>query len=662
MPKLSSEPRRVLVVDDDVEVLAVLMELLQEEGYEVFSASDGESASQLALSCDPDLVVSDVVMPVLDGIKLCRRLKKDFRTANIPVLLISGLRPSIDHGIEGLTAGADDYLDLPFRHEALLVKVARLTERHRIEKHYREIVEQAADIIYTHTLRGHIISINAAGARFFGRRAVELVGAHLRELLGTEAANQDIGKIKRLDTEVPCRSLHCLKNVQGETRYLDGVITVERNHRGEATGARGVLRDVTEQKLANEALRESEERYRQLVELSPEAIVVHIDGRLTYVNPAAQALWGAKSADELIGMRMLDLVHPDYRERVSERMRELHEKGTPTPLDHFKHIKLDGEVIDVEVTGMPFISQGNPAIQVVIRDVTERKRSREALKETETRLRTVIENAPVVLFSIDRDGLFTVLEGEGLKALGLKPGEIVGQSVYEVYKDNPQIINSVQRALEGAAFSTVVEVGELVYETRYAPLTNDKNEITGVIGVATDITENRKSEKASRQNEERYRELFENANDIIYTHDLSGNFTSLNRSGERIVGYSWDEAAHMNISDVIAPEYLETALEMIKRKAIGNASTVYELELITKQNRRVRLEVSSRVIYRDGRPVGVQGVARDLTEHKRSEAALRESQSFFHSFMDNSPAIAFMKDDEGRYVYVNKPFEGLFGP
>ncbi len=661
MTKHSAEPRRVLIVDDDEKVLALLVELLELEGYEVFSATNGAAAAELALTRDPDVVVSDVVMPVLDGIQLCRKLKKDFRTANIPVLLVSGTRCSSDDGMEGLTAGADDYLDLPFRNEELLVKVARLTERHRIEKHYREIVEQAADIIYTRTMSGHITSINAAGARFFGKPAVELVGSHLSELIGAEAAKRDIKETHDLRSDTPRRSLHCLKDALGVAHYLEDAVSVERNHRGQATAVRGVARDVTEQKLAEQALKDSEERYRQLVELSPEAIAVHIDGKIRYVNQAAQNLWAAATREELIGKGMLDLVHPDYQEAVSERIRHI-ENGTPTPLHSCKHIRLDGEVIDVEVTDIPFTSRGQRAVQVVIRDVTERKRSREVLRETETRLRTIIENTPVVLFAIDRDGIFTLLEGEGLKALGLKPGALVGQSVYEVYQDNPKILESVKRSLLGESFSVAVSVGDLAYETRYTPLTNDKGEITGVTCVATDVTESLKSQKASRENEARYRELFENANDIIYTHDLTGNFTSLNRSGERIVGYSWEEAAQMNIADVIAPEYLKMALEMMNRKAIGNAPTVYELELITKSGRRVRLEVSSRVIYAEGKPAGVQGVARDLTEHKRSQEALRESQTFFHSFMDNSPAIAFMKDSEGRYVYVNKPFEGLFGP
>src|SRR6185369_8514989 len=163
---------------------------------------------------------------------------------------------------------------------------------------------------------------------------------------------------------------------------------------------------------------------------------------------------------------------------------------------------------------------------------------------------------------------------------------------------------------------------------RYSPLTDESDNVLGVIGVATDITDTRRAEASIRESEERYRELFENANDIIYTHDLQGNFTSLNRSGERITGYSLEEAAAMNVADVIAPEHLNLAREMIAHKASEKVSTVYEIDIITKHRRRVRLEVSTRLIFSDGKPIGVQGIARDLTERKHSEEVLRENQAF----------------------------------
>jgi PAS domain S-box-containing protein len=273
----------------------------------------------------------------------------------------------------------------------------------------------------------------------------------------------------------------------------------------------------------------------------------------------------------------------------------------------------------------------------------------------------VVGSASLILFAIDKESIFTLSEGEGLKSLGLRPGEVVGKSVFELYHDVPAVIEHIRRALKGEAFQTAVAVGHLTFDVRYSPLTDESNNTVGVIGVATDITDNRRAEASIRESEERYRELFENANDIIYTNDLNGNITSLNRAGERITGYSREEVLRMNVADVIAPEYLEFAREKIVQSPAEKTPAVYEIEIISKEGRRVRLEVSTRVIFRDGKPVGVQGIGRDLTERKRSEEALLESQAFFNSFMDNSPAVAFMKDAEGRYVYVNKPFERLFG-
>ncbi len=142
--------------------------------------------------------------------------------------------------------------------------------------------------------------------------------------------------------------------------------------------------------------------------------------------------------------------------------------------------------------------------------------------------------------------------------------------------------------------------------------------------MATDVTEKKRAEAALLESEQRYRELFENANDIIYTHDLEGNFTSLNQSGEEITGYSREEALRMNVADVLAPEFLETVRQMLARKTQEKVSTIYELEIISKAGRRITVEVSTRRIYRNGKPVGVQGVARDVSERKLAESAFSQ--------------------------------------
>jgi PAS domain S-box-containing protein len=148
--------------------------------------------------------------------------------------------------------------------------------------------------------------------------------------------------------------------------------------------------------------------------------------------------------------------------------------------------------------------------------------------------------------------------------------------------------------------------------------------------MATDVTEQKQAQAAVVESEERYRELFENANDIIYTIDLTGNFTSLNQTGERLTGYTLDEALTMNIAQVVAPDHLETVRQNLARKLETDAvSSVYETEIITKSGERLPLELSSRVIFRDGKPVGVQGTARDITARRQPTRRLRTVKGSF---------------------------------
>ncbi len=138
--------------------------------------------------------------------------------------------------------------------------------------------------------------------------------------------------------------------------------------------------------------------------------------------------------------------------------------------------------------------------------------------------------------------------------------------------------------------------------------------------------DHREREAALRESEARYRDLFENANDIIYTHDLQGNFTSINRTAEQLSGYTRAEALQMHISQVVVSEHLELANQMTARQLAGETPPPYELEILTKDGQRVALELHTRLMTREGQPLGIQGIARDITERKRAEEALRQAK------------------------------------
>src|SRR5882762_10027026 len=308
MTKQQENPATVLIVNDDQKALDLFDDLLEPEGYEVFAAQSAQRALEITSAVKTDIIVCDVVMPETNGMELCRRLKKDPQTSATPVLLVSAVRKEDAALLEGFAAGADDYIEIPFRHEELLVKVARLAERHRVERRYRDTVEQAVDIIYTRDMNGQITSINEAGARFFGRPAFELIGQPLSVLIGEEAAARDIAAMQNIKSFEPIRFTSCLHNALGELRYLEGIVSLERDAQGVFLGVRGVVRDVTERQRAEAALQKQNEEYRILFESNPCPMYVCAQDTLQFlaVNEAAVSHYGY-SREEFLSMTVMDI-------------------------------------------------------------------------------------------------------------------------------------------------------------------------------------------------------------------------------------------------------------------------------------------------------------------------------------------------------------------
>ena len=151
----------------------------------------------------------------------------------------------------------------------------------------------------------------------------------------------------------------------------------------------------------------------------------------------------------------------------------------------------------------------------------------------------------------------------------------------------------------------------------------------------------------------RYLALADKANEIIYSHDLDGNYTSMNKAGERLTGFSREEALRLNIAQVVAPEYRELVDRMITEKLGGDESSLYEIEIITKSGRRLPLEVSTHLIFDGGKPVGIQGVARDITERRARQAVLVESEQRYKQLVNEATDIIYRTDLNGHFTFVN---------
>ncbi|MFI5223773.1 MAG: PAS domain S-box protein, partial [Nitrospirales bacterium] len=183
------------------------------------------------------------------------------------------------------------------------------------------------------------------------------------------------------------------------------------------------IRHAIERDETDRLLRESQERYQSLVDRMPDAIVVHREGEIVFVNPATVELLKAAGPEELIGKSILDNIHPDYKEIVAERIKSAHFKGQSQPILEEKYVRTDGKVIDVEVTGTPFTFEGQPATQVIIRDISERKqreRELQAVAAVSSKLRQA-DSLDTILPIVLDEALASIRAEEGMITL-VQPG------------------------------------------------------------------------------------------------------------------------------------------------------------------------------------------------------------------------------------------------
>jgi two-component system cell cycle sensor histidine kinase/response regulator CckA len=258
-----------------------------------------------------------------------------------------------------------------------------------------------------------------------------------------------------------------------------------------------------------------------------------------------------------------------------------------------------------------------------------RKRAEESLKVSEAELSGLFAALTDVVLVLDREGRYLKVAPTGSKLLYRPPSELLGKTLREVFpkKEADFFLAHIRRALdEGGThrtdYSMVVEGGkEVWFDCSISPMTKNS-----VVWIARDVTDRKQSEQELRKSEERYRVLVENAHDMIYEHNLEGKYTSINKAGEHITGYTLAETLNLNIADIVAPEYLSDARQMIRRKLDGQNLPAYVLEIIAKDGRRVAVEVNTSVVFQDDVAIGVQGIARDVTERKQLEEQLRQSQ------------------------------------
>jgi PAS domain S-box-containing protein len=307
------------------------------------------------------------------------------------------------------------------------------------------------------------------------------------------------------------------------------------------------IRDITQRKQIEQALRESEERLRQVFTSISDHIYVteftETGQRINRYMSPTEALTGYPLERLLADWSFWPskIIHPDDRELAANQV-ERFARGENSEVE-YRLIRADGQVIwvrdSVRVEQAP--ASGSIIVYGVVSDITARKQAEEALRGTEHRLRTVINNTPLILFALDHEGIFTLSEGKGLDLMGLKPGEVVGRSIFEVYNNFPEMLGSVRQVLvQGEPHTRMIDMGSLTFEVWYEPLRDALGQMVGVVGVALDITERKEAEETIAQALERALEASRLKSQLLakVSHELRTplgailGYTELIQSGE----------------------------------------------------------------------------------------------------------------------------------
>jgi diguanylate cyclase (GGDEF)-like protein/PAS domain S-box-containing protein len=379
-----------------------------------------------------------------------------------------------------------------------------------------------------------------------------------------------------------------------------------------------------------EALRLAEARFRRLVVLSPDTVALHVDGFWVFVNPAGLELFGATSAQEIVGKPIVDFIAPEYRGLVEERIRQANDSDGPVPVLEQKIIRLDGELLDVEVVGVPASFRGLPATQMIIRNVTARKKTEAALRRSEQRFRDLFEGVPVGVYRISPEGILTnanralveilgyttrrSLLGMDTRNLGVAPSE---RRLWRLRMATSGRVTNFETHIERTDGS-IISVRSTAQVIR-----TEQGAISGYEGTVEDITDRKRAEDALHISQERFRALVQNASDLLSILDREARVLYHSPSLSRLLGFEFEERVGNYAFERLHPEdrpRLEKHFQEILSTPGQSLRTEFRIE-----NRQGQMRVLESIFTNLLDNPAVHGVvvnSRDISERKTAEDRL----------------------------------------
>ncbi|MBI3850708.1 MAG: PAS domain S-box protein [Verrucomicrobia bacterium] len=367
-------------------------------------------------------------------------------------------------------------------------------------KLFRALVDQSNDTIeVVDPQTGRFLDVNEKGHLALGYSREEFLALSVFDLDPTVDPAAFPRVVEELRKSGVLRREGSHRRKDGSTFPVEVSIKYVRLDRDYAVA---VVRDITERKRAEAALRESEDRYRSLVEESPDAIGIYQDDKLIFINATGARQLGAKSKEELLDRKNEQIIHPDDLPAALDRIRRRLAGETGMYPAEVRYLRLDGTTLPVEVIATPITFGGKAAVQFIARDITERRQAEQHLRESETLYHSLVEHLPQHVFRKDRAGRFTFGNGLFCKSLGKPLAEILGKTDLDFcpaelaakYQQDDQRVIQTGQSFEGEEEHRQANGKKIIVNVVKTPLRAAAGQIIGVQGIAWDITEKKQLE------------------------------------------------------------------------------------------------------------------------------------------------------------------------
>ena len=551
-----------------------------------------------------------------------RRRRKDNSLVDVEIYGVPLIIAGEAHGILAI------YQDITGRKQI----EAELRES---ENRFRTAFEDAPYGMCMTDLNGRFLHANSALCRMLGYSTQELLAGAWQQITHPDDLERSLEiaaqfrKGVATTLELKKRYLH----KRGEVVWVHLKISLVKDGLGNPSHFITQIEDITERKRADEA----QAFLASLVESSQDAIVgVNTEGRVMSWNRGATGLYGY-SPEEMIGKSVAMLIPRDGPLQLPQILQKIRRGENISEYETYR-IRKDGRRVDVALSLSSVLDNTGEITGLVsiARDITQRKQAEQALVTSEERFRQLAENISEVFWMVSPSA-------PGILYVSPAYEHVWGRSCASLYRDRKSWAESIhpddaqtaleinQKQLRGEKADSTYRIRtpdgqEKWIRDRAFPVRDASGQLTRIVGLAEDISARKLAEERLRASEERYRELFENASDLVYTFDLDLRITSLNRLAEQSLGYSRDEALQMSLRQLLEPEQRQRLEQAIQQLAAVHAPTKIELDVTAKDGRRLKLEMNPRLICREGKPIGIQAIARDITGRDVAEMELRQAQ------------------------------------